>query len=140
MIKYVIFNYYSHWIICLSLLYIIGYKLNIQFLKDYVNLDLSLLFINIGFLFLIIYLTFIRKYYIDFSLFILLFLIHLIPLILIRRLNIKNNYNIQTFFVTIILYCIYMIYNKTNPIIFYLNSNHPKHISDIINYLKIYFT
>jgi hypothetical protein len=135
-----VFNYYSHWIISLSLLYIIGYYFNIELLKDYVNLDLSLLFINIGFLFLIIYLTFIRKYYIDFSLFILLFLIHLIPLILIRRLNIKNNYNIQTFLVTIILYCIYMIYNKTNPIIFYLNSNHPKHINDLINYLKIYFT
>ena len=135
-----LFNYYSHWIILLSFIYIIGYNLNIEFLKKYVNFYFSLLFINIGFVCLIIYLTFVRNYYIDFTLFILLLWLHLIPLVIINTMNIDNNYNLETFVITLLMYLIYMLYNKKNPITFYLKSNHPKHISDIKYYLQNIFS
>ena len=125
-----IFKYYSNWIIPLSIIWIILYKINSPLVR-YFNPYYSLIVICVGYVLFSLYLLFYKNYQFNSS-FIILFIIHYLPLHYMVS-NPQRKYAIETLVITFSLYSLYLGYIGKDVFTVYAIDNHPKDIKDIID-------
>jgi hypothetical protein len=125
-----ILKYYSNWIIPLSVIWIILYKINSPLVK-YFNPYYSLIVICVGYVFFSLYLLFYKDYQFN-SLFIVLFMIHYFPLHYMMSITLID-YATETLVITFFLYTLYLGYIGKDVYTVYALDNHPKNIKEIIN-------
>jgi hypothetical protein len=125
-----ILKYYSNWIIPLSVIWIILYKINSPLVK-YFNPYYALIVICIGYILFSLYLLFYKDYKFNVS-FIVLFMVHYLPLHYMMS-NTLRVYAIETLVITFFLYTLYLGYIGKDVYTVYASDKHPKDIKEIIN-------
>ena len=125
-----ILKYFSNWIIPLSVIWILLHRVKSP-LINYFNPYYSLIVICVGYLLFSIYLLFYKDYEFDIS-FILLFIIHYLPLHYMLSIN-THSYSLETLIITYFIYTLYLGYKGKDVYSVYAIDKHPKDIKEIIN-------
>jgi len=125
-----IFKYYSNWIIVLSVIWIILHRIESP-LIHYFNPYYSLIIICVGYILFSIFLIFFKGYEFNIS-FILLFMIHYLPLHYMFKNNIRE-FSLETLVITYFIYTLYLGYISKDIYSVYIIEEHPKDIKEIIN-------
>jgi len=125
-----ILKYYSNWIIPLSVIWIILYKIKSPLVK-YFNPYYSLIVICVGYVLFSLYLLFYKNYQFNIS-FIVLFIIHYLPLHFMGSITLRD-YAIETLVMTFFLYTLYLGYIGKDVYTVYALDESPKDIKEIIN-------
>ena len=119
-----LFKYYSHWAIILFMIWFVGYILNIDVITKYINPYYTSILMSVGFCIFMTYLIYYKNYTFESSFFLALVFIHFVPLYF-SHTYVKNNYPLHNLMISLILYCIYMIFIHKNPIDVYFHEKHP---------------
>ena len=104
-------KYLSHWFIFLFGTWLIGYIFKINIIVKYINPYYTNILLLVGFIALILYNIFIKKYKYEYTFLFMKSIEHSLPLLISYKL-IKNKHNnsLQTLIIICILYLIYMYY------------------------------
>ena len=125
-----ILKYYSNWIIPLSVIWIILHMVKSPLIK-YFNLYYSLIVICIGYILFSIYLLLYKSYEFNIS-FILLFIIHYLPLHYMLSVN-ERSYALETLIISYFIYTLYLGYKGKDVYSVYAIDEHPKDIKEMID-------
>ena len=125
-----IFKYYSNWIIPISMVWILLYKINSPLVK-YFNPYYSLIVICVGYILFSLYLLFYKNYKFNSS-FIILFMIHYLPAHYMLSKSLRN-YALETLVISFFLYTLYLGYISKDVYSVYVVDEHPKDIKEILN-------
>ena len=125
-----IFKYYSNWIIPLSIIWIVLYKIKSP-LINYFNPYYSLIVICVGYILFSTFLILYKGYEFNSS-FIILFAIHYLPLHYMLSNN-KRGYALETLIITYFIYTLYLGYIGKDVYSVYAIDEHPKDIKELIN-------
>ena len=125
-----ILKYYSTWIISLSVTWILLHRVKSP-LINYFNPYYSLIAVCVGYVLFSLYLLFYKGYKLNIS-FILVFIIHYLPLYYMLSYNMRS-YSLETLIITFFIYTLYLGYLGKDIYTVYAIDEHPKDIKEIIN-------
>lgn len=102
-------KYFSTWLALYFFIWFLGYIFNINIIIEYINPYYTSILILIGFIITTIYYIFVKKYKYDYSFFVIILLIHILPIILSYYLiKNKHKYALINLIIISILYIFYM--------------------------------
>ena len=104
-------KYLSHWLIVYFIFWFLGYIFNIKFIVEYINPYYTSIVLLFGFIILLLYNIFIKKYRYEYSYLFIKIITHLLPLLIsYKLLKNKHKYALLNLIVILIFYIIYMNY------------------------------
>jgi len=108
-----ILKYISTWWVIIFYIWLIGKSLNIKYITDNINVYYITFFLFFGFIGINFYYTQYLKRSFDPKLWIILLYYHISPFVILILLNQTNHKgSIKTLLISILLYLVYIIYNK----------------------------